>query len=177
MIREEQEKWIDHLDATDSVEMFPYDSTSPEKFERIKKLLISVLGTDAEILHRGSSGLGIKGQKEIDIYIPVAQEFFNKYITPLEQIFGTPRSHYPLERVCFVSTVDGTKAEIFVINKEVKSWIDGSRFEEHLRRNTEALNEYTKLKDECHGLSTRTYYRKKTEFINDLLSRIDEKIN
>ena len=174
MVTLEQEQWLNHLNDSNSIEIFPYDELAGEKFERIKRLLVSVLGEGQEILHRGSSSLKISGQKEIDIYISVAPIIFNSILPTLEQVFGPPRSHYPLERVCYVAAVDGTKVEIFVINNESIGWFDSIRFETYLQQNPETLNEYRILKIESAGLSTREYYRKKIEFINKILS-IQEK--
>ena len=171
MITKEQEIWLSRLDDTNSIEIFPYDTEAGAKFQRIKRLLRSVIGEELDIVHRGASNLGISGQKEIDIYIPVDAEIFNSLISPLESVFGKPRSHYPLERVCFVSTVDGTKTEIFVINNKSKGWLDGVMFENHLQENKEALDAYRILKEEGHGLSTQAYYRKKIEFINNIVSK------
>ncbi len=172
MLTPEQETWLEHLDDTNSVEIFPYDPDACEKFERIKKLLQSILGVETTVLHKGASSLGISGQKEIDIYIPVPVENFDALLVPLEQVFGKPRSHYPLERVCFVSTIDDTKVEIFVVNSESESWKNSSRFDDHIRENKEALEAYRILKEEARGLSTQAYYRKKIEFINDILSKV-----
>ena len=169
MITREQEIWLAHLDDTNSIEIFPYDTEAGDKFKRIKKLLVSVLGEGNNIIHRGASSLGISGQKEIDIYIPVAVEMFNSMLPALEQVFGIPRSHYPLERACYVATVDGTKVEIFVINNQSKGWLDGLIFETYLKENRDSLDEYQTLKEKSAGLSTQKYYYKKIEFINDVL--------
>jgi len=172
MVTPEQEKWLAHLDDTNSVEIFPHDPQVGEKFERVKKLLLSILGEAASILHKGASSLGIPGQKEIDIYIPVSVENFNASLAALEQVFGKPRSHYALERVCFLSTIDDTKVEIFIVNSESESWKNGCTFDSYVRENKEMLEAYRVLKEGACGLSTRAYYCKKIEFINDVLSKV-----
>lgn len=171
MISAEQELRLKHLNDSNSVEIFPYDEQAGEKFERVKRLLISILGVEQEIVHKGSTSLKISGQKEIDIYIPVTSAQFNSILTPLEQVFGESRSHYPLERVCYVATIDGTKVEIFVINSESKGWLDSVQFEKYLLEHPEELEKYRILKEESAGLSTQAYYRKKIEFINDILTK------
>ncbi len=174
MVTPEQEQWLRHLNNSNSVKIFPYDEQAGEKFERIKSLLSSILGVEQKIVHKGSTSLKISGQKEIDIYIPVTLARFNSILTPLEQVFGEPRSHYPLERVCYVATIDGTKVEIFVINSESKGWLDSVQFEKYLLEHPEELEKYRILKEESIGLSTRAYYRKKIEFINSILDRIEK---
>lgn len=174
MVTPEQEIWLNHLDDTNKIEIFPYNPLVGGKFERIKRLLVSVLGEGQEIAHRGSSSLGISGQKEIDIYVPIPVERFDTALPVIEQLFGTPKSHYPLERARFVATVDGTKIEIFVINNKSMGWLNGLLFEGYLKENKEALDAYRFLKEESAGLSTRAYYRKKIEFINTTLEKIND---
>lgn len=61
--------------------------------------------------------------------------------------------------------------ELFVINKEDKGWTDSCIFEDYLKSHPEALEAYKVLKEEGAGLSTQEYYRRKTEFINEILEK------
>lgn len=168
MLTPEQEKWVSHLNTEGVVQIFPYDERAPEKFEQIKSQIQSVLG-DVEVLHRGASGLGISGQKEIDVYIPLTSEQIEEYTPKMEEVFGKPKSVYPLERTKFLSKIDGTTIEIMLTNKDHDSWINGERFFNYLSENAEELEQYKKLKEECTGLNCQQYYRKKIEFINEVL--------
>jgi len=172
MITSEQEKWLSKLDDTDSVKIYPADPKASEKFKKIKEYMQSVLGVDIDIVHRGATSLGISGQGELDVYIPVHEEEFDFLVRSVQKIFGEPGSLYPHERARFVTSVDDTKVEVFVINQKGKSWIDGCKFEEYLKKDSRVLEDYRKLKEKGAGLSTRKYYKRKIEFINDILGRI-----
>jgi GrpB-like predicted nucleotidyltransferase (UPF0157 family) len=174
MLTPEQEKWLSHLASDDHTEIHPYDSAAPDKFEKVKDKIIEALGEGWEVIHRGASSLLISGQGELDIYIPVAVEKFNTVVRSLELPFGIAESHYPLERARFVTMVDGTKAEIFVINEKSEGWINGTIFENFLRENRDALDAYRILKERSRGLSTREYYRRKIEFINNIVGLVKE---
>ena len=113
--------------------------------------------------------MGISGQDEIDVYIPVAPSKFNKLIPSLTQLFGEPRSHYPLERARFVTIENGKHVDVFLINKDSDGWLNGLKFEKYLKSHPKALEAYRKLKESGNGLSTREYYRRKIEFINQIL--------
>ncbi len=169
MITPEQEKWLEHLSDDDHVKIYLFDPCSREIFEKIKKQIQSGLGENIEVVHRGATALGISGQGELDVYIPVSEHDFNSVTILVEKLFGKPKSFYLLERARFVTSVDNTKVEVFVINNKSKSWLDGIKFEEYLRNNPEALDAYKKLKESGDGLSTRKYYRRKIEFINSIL--------
>jgi GrpB-like predicted nucleotidyltransferase (UPF0157 family) len=171
----EQEKWLAHLDDTDSVKIYPADPKATEKFVKVKRQIQDVLGEQVEVLHRGATSLGISGQGELDVYIPVQIEDFERIADQVLKIFGKPGSYYPMERVRFVTSVDNTKAEVFVINKDSKGWIDSCRFEKYLSENPKVLEAYRILKEKSEGLSTRKYYRNKIEFINNVLNHKNEK--
>ena len=98
MLTPDQEKWIAHLSNTDTIAVVSFDPTCNEKFERVKQKLQSRLGNEAGIEHHGASSLGISGQDEIDVYIPVKPEKFDKYVNLVQGLLSKPRSLYPLER-------------------------------------------------------------------------------
>ncbi|MCX6810413.1 MAG: GrpB family protein [Candidatus Berkelbacteria bacterium] len=169
MISKEQNEWINHLSDNDKIMIFPYDPEIPKRFGIIKKIILKVLDKKAELHLKGSSGLGISGQGEMDIYIPILPNKFDTSIKLLAKKFGKPGSLYPQRRVRFVAYVEKTKAEIFLINIESDDWINSQKFESYLREHPNSLNEYKTLKEKGAGLSTRQYYRRKIEFINKIL--------
>jgi len=128
MLTPSQQKWVDHLSDTNKVEIFPFDPKSNGKFEEIKFQIQSAIGTEFEILHRGASSLGISGQKEIDVYIPISPEKIEELTPKMEAVFGKPKSVYPLERTKFLAKIDGTTIEIMLTNQDHQSWIDGEIF-------------------------------------------------
>ncbi len=171
MITKEQEEWLNHLSDTSSVKIAPFDPESGQKFERIKKEIQAVLGKEAQVLHRGASAMGISGQPEIDIYIPVPPEKFDYTVSLLVGAFGQPYSAYALERTKFILKRDEIKLEIMVVNETCKSWKDNQAFYGYVSAHPDALEQYRKLKEEAGGLSNRAYYRKKIEFINEILAK------
>ena len=171
MLTPEQEKWINHLSDQDVIKIIPFDPTAEEKYKKVRQRVHEALGDKIPIDHHGATSLGISGQDEIDVYIPVAQTRFDLMIDPLKSIFGEPKSLYPLDRARFVTEEDGKHVDVFLINKEHDGWKNMVRFEAYLRLHPEALEAYRKLKEDSNGLSVREYYRRKIEFINDVLSK------
>jgi len=171
MITEEQQIWLDHLDDTDKVEIFPFDETSEEKFQQVKKEIQDFLGIQCIVEHRGASSLKISGQNEIDVYLPVASEKFNELIISLEKLYSKPKSCYPLKRARFVRFIDNKRIDIFVVNADDHSWADLVTFHEFLLLHPAELENYKLLKENLSGLSTRKYYQKKIEFINSVLAK------
>jgi len=172
MITPEQEEWLAHLNDTDSVKIYSASPQVKEIFEKIKKDLQQVLGENVNILHRGATSLGISGPGEIDVFIPVLPENYDSMINTVANIFGRPRSNYPLKRARFVVYINSSKAEIIVINEKSKDWENSSQFQAYLEEYPEALKAYEGIKEEAEGLSTQKYYRRKIEFINSILEKI-----
>lgn len=168
MLTEEQEKWIKHL-SDKKIKIVPYDPKIKIIFRKIKRELQQVLGK-IEIAHCGSTNLKIAGQGEIDLYIPVASDNFNKYFKKLIKYFGKAGTVYSLERVRFVKYINNIKIEIFLINNKSEGWKNGLIFEDYLRNNPKKLREYENLKIKHDGLSTKEYYKTKIIFINKILT-------
>ncbi|MCX6781892.1 MAG: GrpB family protein [Candidatus Magasanikbacteria bacterium] len=169
MLTPEQQEWVNHLSDTNIISVLPYNPKTKTIFKMIKKDLINVLGK-TRISLRGSTALGIAGQGEIDLYIPISNRNFNVYLDKLIKYLGQPGSVYPLRRVRFVKYIDDIKIEIFLINKNHSDWKRSIKFEKILRNDPNALKEYETLKIQNDGTSPRNYYAKKIEFINNMLS-------
>lgn len=167
MITKDQQKWLDHLSTEDKIVITPYDPRSPEIFEEVKKKVIKVLGK-VRVLERGASYLKISGQDEIDIYIPVTPEKFNKYVEKMTRGFEKPGSLYPLVRARFRIPRYKKHIDVFVINKEDKGWTDSEIFTKYLKTHKQVLEKYKKIKEGGDGLSTKEYYTKKIIFINEI---------
>jgi GrpB-like predicted nucleotidyltransferase (UPF0157 family) len=164
----EQEKWVMHLSDTDKIKIVPYDQDTERKFEKVKKLIKEVLGEDVVVVHRGASSFKISGQNEMDIFIPVPENRMEELRLNMAKVF-TPKSIYPKERIKFLYYIDGVKAEIIIVNEASKSWSNGEKFYKYLSNHQEALERYRLLKENGDGLSVREYYRRKMEFINEIL--------
>ena len=170
MLTPKQQKWIDHLPNDDAISIKPFDKHSESIFLTVKKRVQMVLGKKAQILHCGASNLGISGQDEIDIYIPVSEDGFDETVAQLKVLLGPPASFYPLERARFVTSQNNKYVTVSIMNKSHEGWIDGVRFESYLKAHPQTLKEYEKLKEDSNGTSTRNYYQKKTAFINEVLN-------
>ena len=106
MLNPNQQNFIDRQ-SDNIIKVLPFDLKANEKFEEIKKQIQFILG-NVEVLHRGSTGLEITGQPEIDVYIPVLAEEILELATELEKVWGKPKSVYPDERTKFIRYIDGT---------------------------------------------------------------------
>lgn len=170
MLTKAQKVWIAHLSEVKTIRIVPYNPKTKIVFKKIKKEMKSVLGKTARVVHKGATSLGISGQGEIDVYIPVPTKRFNRYLQDMKLAFGEPGSLYPLERARFNLQRDGFKVEVFLINQNSRGWRDGIAFERYLKDHPKALRAYRELKEKGHGLSVREYYRRKIEFINETLT-------
>ena len=171
MLTAEQEKWIGHLSNTDTIKIVPFDPTAESRFQEIKQLIQEKTDRSLTILHLGASGLGISGQDEIDVYIPIKPAQFNTLIPKLKNLFGEPRSSYPLERSRFATAMNGKHIDIFLINQDSAGWQEGQRFHAYLLSHPLVLETYRQLKENSDGVSVQEYYRRKIEFINAILEK------
>lgn len=167
MLSPEQQNFIDRR-SDNNIDVIPFDPKSNEKFQEIKKQVQTILG-DVEVLHSGSTGLGIGGQHEIDVFIPVTSEEIPELAAKIESVWGKPKSIYPDERTKFIQYIDGTMIEVVLANKSCKSWTDGEIFFNYLENNNDEREEYERLKEIGKELSIKEYYKRKFEFINDIL--------
>ncbi|SRR6266481_10026821 len=168
MLTPKQEDWLEHLSTEKKVCIIPFDPTAEKKFQKIKSLIQGSLGADVAVEHRGSTSLGISGQDEIDVYIPVLAEEFSKLQPKLEELFGEPRSAYP-SRIRFHTEIDSKKIDLFLIDKKHEDWLNGIAFEKACRDSPEILEKYRILKEEMNGRNVQEFYRQKNEFINTVL--------
>lgn len=170
MLTEDQARWVAHLSDTDSIMIVPFDPTAQQTFEQVRETVRAALGTGARVEHHGATSLGISGQDEIDVYVPVPPEAFDLTVNRLRAVFGEPGSHYPLRRAHFVTFVDGKHVDVFVINEADEGWHLLNAFEACLHADPALLEAYRLLKESGQGLSGREYYRRKIEFINAVVA-------
>jgi GrpB-like predicted nucleotidyltransferase (UPF0157 family) len=173
MLTDNQEIWLAHLSNTDVTKIYPYNEGSKNLFEKQKSELKSILGSEVRIVHRGASSLGISGKGELDIYIPVSLNDFDYYLKILTKYYGTPGSLYPGERARFNIKIDSVLAEIFLINDDSEGWKNGIKFESWLKKHPNDMKRYADLKESLNGESSREYYTRKLEFINDILEKAE----
>lgn len=172
MITPVQEVWLAKLNDTDSVEIFPYDNQAKENFERIKRLLLLVLGPEVNVEHRGATSLGVAGRDKLDVFVPVKASDCKAVLVTLEQVFGESESSCHFNSSFFVTKVDTINAKIILIIDESETWRDICAFEKYIQEHPEAVREYGVLKKKSEGLSSRTYGRLKIEFFNAVLAKV-----
>jgi GrpB-like predicted nucleotidyltransferase (UPF0157 family) len=168
-----QQKWILHLSNEHKIKIQPYNSNVINIFQKVKRIIRAKIGNSYPVEHHGATYLKISGQGDLDIYLPVSKNKFNSLIEPLSKLFGNPHSNYEFERVRFVTNIDNTNVEIFIINKNTPGWLDSIRFENYLIKHKAALKKYEELKKSFHNLGGQDYYRAKIEFINEILSILE----
>jgi L-threonylcarbamoyladenylate synthase len=170
----DQEQWIAHLSDVDRIHIVPFDRTAAARFDAVKGRIQSALGPDTIVEHHGATSLGISGQDEIDVYVPVAASQFDAMVESLRALFGPPRSHYPSRRARFAVDVDGKHVDVFPINQDHSDWHRLNAFEAYLRSHPNVLARYRDLKEAGDGLTVRKYYRRKTVFFNEILAAAAE---
>lgn len=163
------QKTLNHVEKEN---MYPFNPDSENIYNNIKQRVQSVLGDKFEVLHRGSSALGIAGQKEVDIYIPVLEKDMNEVVKKLEQLFGiSPKSIYIGERIKFLQEINSIRVEIMVVNKDHKSWIEGEDVFSRIKGSNSLLKEYETLKMEASSLPYKEYQARKVDFFNKVIGK------
>jgi GrpB-like predicted nucleotidyltransferase (UPF0157 family) len=162
------------LNDNDSVQIFPYDPRCHEIFESVKQTIQKNLGKSLKVEHHGASSLGISGQNEIDVYIPVIPADFDEIVAKVSTLFGEPKSVREGKMARFKTEVNGKKIDLFVANIEHEEWKRHVKFKTYLLGNPDSLEEYRNVKENMAGKSTREYYKAKLEFINGILVQLDK---
>lgn len=165
-----QEKWLSGLSDDETVSIEPFDPASKDAFNKVREKLKKSLGKDVEVVHKGATSLKIAGKGELDVYIPVPPDEFSNWIHKTKQILGLPKSLYPKDRARFMTSVENTEVEVFVVNNCSQNWINSCNFEKYLKDHPKALLEYENIKKDADGSSVREYYTQKTIFINKILN-------
>lgn len=164
-------KWLNHLSNSKKVKIVPYNPKVKEVFERQKREILDILGQNIEVLHLGATGLGISGQGEIDLVIPISLDRFDEFIEKFKKVYGDPKSFSPNNRVRFNHKQGDTNIEIVIVNRDSEGWKRNIAFDNYLKTHPKALEAYRKLKETNNGISVREYYRRKMEFINNILEK------
>jgi len=167
MLTPEQEKWVASL-SDRPIKIIPYDSRVEGLFEQVKEEIYNLLGQGVKVEHVGATSFGISGQDEIDISIVADKEKFSQYISKLKTVFGAVQSNYP-DRARFEVKRDGKKIDLKIIDINHQNYLAGKMFEEYLKNYPDELERYRVLKEESNGKTMREYYRRKIEFINEIL--------
>lgn len=172
MLTKQDIQWLSHLSNSKKVRIVPYNPKVKDLFEKQKKEILDIVGQNVEVLHLGASGMGISGQEEIDLVVPISLDCFDEFIEKFKKIYGDPKSFSPNNRIRFNHKQGHINIEIVIVNRDSEGWKRNIAFENYLKSHPEALEAYRKLKEANDGKSLREYYRKKIEFINDILEKV-----
>lgn len=172
MLTKDNKDWLKRFSNKKRISIIPFDSIARSIFEQEKRRIKNILSNSVKVVHRGATSLGISGQGDVDVYIPVRKDKFDAYLRKLIQVYGEPISLYPGERAKFNKIRHKTLTEIILINTNTEAWKKGVVFERYLKAHSQYLKEYKLLKENCDGMTLREYYTRKTEFINQILTKI-----
>lgn len=164
-------KWLSHLSNSNKVKIVPYNPKVKKIFEKQKKEILAILGKDTEVLHLGATSFGISGQGEIDLVIPISLDHFGEFIEKFKKVYGDPKSFSPNNRVRFNHEQGNINIEMVIVNQDSEGWKRNIAFENYLKSHPDALEEYRKLKELSNGIGIKEYYRRKMEFINDIIDK------
>jgi GrpB-like predicted nucleotidyltransferase (UPF0157 family) len=174
MLSAADKKWLANISDNEKIEIIPYDPNAEALFSKQKEQLKDILGPNIKVLHVGASGMGISGQDEIDIAIPIMAKHFDTLVDKLQKKYGKPDSFQPGIRARYNMYHSGKKMEVALINQQSPQWQRTITFERYLKTHPELLKAYKELKEMNNGRSKREYYHQKIEFINDILDKADQ---
>lgn len=171
MLTEADINWLKRLSNSNKVKIVPYNPKVKKVFEKQKKEILDILGTSVQVLHLGATSMGISGQGEIDLAISVSLDRFGEFIEKLKKVYGEPASFSPNNRVRFNHKIDDINIEIVIVNQNSEGWRKNLAFDKYLKTHPEELESYRKLKEDSNGMGIKEYYRRKMEFINNILAK------
>lgn len=116
----------------------------------------------------GSVGLGLPGQKDVDILAACPRDTFNQYLPKLVSIFGKPKKkkRTSIEWIC---RKDGYTVEFSLMDPNNISFIEQIHAFEAIRSNTSLFAEYRAIKESANGMPLRTYERRKKQLFNRIM--------
>ncbi len=172
MLSADDIEWIGRLPKSAVIKVFPHNPESVRLFEEEKqKIKNNLAGFPVTVMHGGASDLGISGQAEIDIFVPVPPPLLDTTVQKFTEIYGPSESISVSKRVRFNSEREGVRLEIIVVNEESDGWKKNVTVHAYLKNNSQALAAYQLLKETSNGSPAPEYYRRKIEFINDILGK------
>lgn len=169
MLTPEQEQWINSLSER-LVVIVPFDERTERLFYKVKKDIQNLLGSEVIVEHVGASSFGISGQDEIDVSVVANKDKFDEYILKLETLYGSVQSRYD-DRARFEVKIEDKKIDLKIVDGQHPSYLKGKLFEKYLRSHPNELERYRILKEDANGQTIKEYYRRKVEFMNEILSK------
>lgn len=140
-------------------------------FDEVKSRISQVL-PHAEVDHIGSSSIKNAISKgDLDILVRVEGKDFHKGINALQNLgFKIKEGTLRTKSLCMLTT-DEFKEDVAIQLVERGSEFENFlKFRDRLNSNTDLVNKYNELKQESVGLTPEAYRKKKSQFIEDVLS-------
>lgn len=167
MLTPDQEKYLETIPKDKKI--FIQDFNPAVKIASDKVVvMIKAENPGWNVWPMGSSELGIAGQNDIDINIPINEDQVQEYLPKLEKIFGSPRQKEKLP-MKWTFDQDGFEVELYLTNSNTKT------FQEHLdvftmlKEHPGLRERYEEIKKSANGGSFREYMKKKYELFNEIL--------
>lgn len=167
MIKESQEKYLATLPDGKIVEVKPFDPRVQEIARKIIEELERVV-PGLPIVWGGASALGIAGQNDIDINIPVTKDEYDVYSPAIEKLFGAPKRRGNSIKWEFV--LDGFEVELYLNDKNSTNVLEQIKVFEILSQNKNLRDEYEQIKLPYGPIDFKQYMRKKYAFFNKILN-------
>ncbi len=167
MLTQDQEKYLETIPEDKKIFVQDFDPAVKRTADEVV-VSIKARGPDWNIWPMGSSELGIAGQNDIDINIPIHPEKYGEYLPTLIELFGQPlqKDKLPMK---WQFEQDGFEVELYLTDSTTKT------FQEHLEvftalKNDPALRkQYEEIKKSASDGSFKDYMRVKYEFFNEIL--------
>ncbi|MCA9485303.1 MAG: GrpB family protein [Nanoarchaeota archaeon] len=145
--------------------------------EIIEKIYLELVGrvkdslnVDFEIKKIGSSFLGVKGKKDIDLVIMVSEGDFLEAKEQLSKVFGEAEKEDGDEWAKFEAKIEDYDIDLFLATGENERVRNDIYFFEALEKDKVLRDEYEKLKVE-NADDVDLYRKKKFEFYKRIVSR------
>lgn len=167
MLSEAQGRYIRTIPEEKITHIEPFNEADRDIAEAVIEQ-IKHLAPNLEVRLLGSTGLGIAGQRDLDIYALVDSAKFTNFLPVLVQLFGEP-THQHSENVEWLIRRKGREIELYLTDptsSSMKEQLDTFELlasDEHLRK------EYEDIKLRASGKSAREYQAAKYEFFNRIL--------
>lgn len=168
MITKDEKDYLSKIDPSRKVAIYPFDPKAKRVGESIVAKIKKAL-PKSKVLFMGAAALGIGGQNDVDIYVLAKQVEFDKYLPPLEKLFGKPKhSHKTFIEWAFDK--NGYHVELYLTEPPERQ----TKVFEILKSDKKLLKEYEELKLKFNGKSFRDYQKAKYEFYNRILQRTEK---
>lgn len=161
---------INYLNKIPTHQMVAFHSYDPETPNIVAGFInkIKSVGQALEVIHLGSSSLGISGQGDIDLSILIPKDKFSGYTAKLKKVLGEPVSGISI--ILWKFNKQGHDIEICLADPKDPSTDRQLKVQEILKNNPDLLKEYAELKEKMSQKTYREYQQKKYEFYNRILN-------